>query len=114
MLENQLRNHDAFSVATLIYARLRRVSGRVIDAIYLAENLDNARHVIQLAEQTQDPDLNHLIQRLKMVLEISETAQDSPTESAHPSQQEGLISVEPDEDDIYRAQVSHRYIGALR
>lgn len=114
MLENQLRNHDAFSVATLIYARLRRVSGRVIDALYLAENLDYARHVIQLAEQTQDPDLNHLIQRLKMVLEISETAQDSPTESAHPSQQEGLISVEPDEDDIYRAQVSHRYIGALR
>ncbi len=28
---------DAFSVATLIYARLRRVSGRVIDVMYLAE-----------------------------------------------------------------------------
>ncbi len=55
MLENQLRNHDAFSVATLIYARLRRVSGRVIDAIYLAENLDYARHVIQLAEQDPRP-----------------------------------------------------------
>jgi len=49
-----------------------------------------------------------------MILEISETGQDSQTESAHPIQQEGLISVEPDEDDIYRAQVSHRYIGALR
>ena len=114
MLENQLRNHDAFSVATLIYARLRRVSGRVIDALYLAENLDYAHHVIQLAEQTQDPDLSHLIRRLKMVLEISETGQDSQIESENPIQQEGLISVEPDEQDIYRAQVSHHYIGALR
>ncbi|WP_263576449.1 hypothetical protein [Acinetobacter pseudolwoffii] len=114
MLENQLRNHDAFSVATLIYARLRRVSGRVIDAIYLAENTDYAQHVIQLAEQTQDPELSRLIGRLNMVLDIPETGQDSQIESAHPIQQEGLISVEPDEDDIYRAQVSHRYIGALR
>ena len=114
MLENQLSNHDAFSVATLIYARLRRVSGRVIDALFLAENLDYARHVIQLAEQTQDPELSHLIQRLRMVLEISETGQGSEVESANLSQQNELISVEPDEDDIYRAQVSHRYIGALR
>ncbi len=26
---------DAFSIATLLYARLRRVSGRVIDVMYL-------------------------------------------------------------------------------
>lgn len=113
MLDNQLRNHDAFSVATLIYARLRRVSGRVIDALYLAENLDYARHVIQLVEQTQDPDLNHLIHRLKIVLDISETGQKPSTESVT-LQQDDLISVEPDEQDIYRAQVSHHYIGALR
>lgn len=113
MLDNQLRNHDAFSVATLIYARLRRVSGRVIDALYLAENLDYARHVIQLVEQTQDPDLNHLIHRLKIVLDISETGQKPSTESVT-LKQDDLISVEPDEQDIYRAQVSHHYIGALR
>ena len=29
---------DAFSIATLLYARLRRVSGRVIDVMYLVEN----------------------------------------------------------------------------
>ena len=113
MLDNQLRNHDSFSVATLIYARLRRVSGRVIDALYLAENLDYARHVIQLVEQTQDPDLNHLIHRLKIVLDISETGQKPSTESVT-LQQDDLISVEPDEQDIYRAQVSHHQLGALR
>lgn len=70
MLENQLRNHDAFSVATLIYTRLRRVSGRVVDALYLAENLDYARHVIELVEQTQDPELQRLIERLKQVWDL--------------------------------------------
>lgn len=114
MLENQLRNHDAFSVATLIYARLRRVSGRVIDAIYLAENTDYARHVIQLAEQTQDLELSRLIGRLNMVLDLPLTSPPSQAEYSQPVAQEELLSVEPDEDDIYRAQVSHRYIGALR
>ncbi len=86
----------------------------MIDALYLAENLDYARHVIQLAEQTQDPDLSHLVKRLKSVLNIAETGEDSQAESVNPIHQDGLILVEPDEEDIYRAQVSHRYIGALR
>src|SRR5690606_42143663 len=111
MLENQLRNHDAFSVATLIYARLRRVSGRVIDALYLAENLDYAHHVIQLAEQTQDPDQSHLIRRLKMVREMSETGQDSQIESENPIQHEWLIAVEPDQQDTYREQSSQHDNG---
>ncbi len=34
---------DAFSIATLLYARLRRVSGRVIDVMYLVENPSYAR-----------------------------------------------------------------------
>ena len=42
-------NNEIFSVATLIYTRLRRVSGRVIDVMYLVENSDYARAVLQLA-----------------------------------------------------------------
>jgi len=56
MLDLQLRRNEAFSIATLIYARLRRVTGRVIDAMYLAENIHYAKHVIGLAEQTEDPE----------------------------------------------------------
>lgn len=44
-------------MATLIYARLRRVSGRVIDASYLTENVEYAEHVMVMAKQTQDPEL---------------------------------------------------------
>lgn len=65
MLDLQLRRNEAFSIATLIYARLRRVTGRVIDAMYLAENIHYAKHVIGLAEQTEDPELLHLVNRLK-------------------------------------------------
>ena len=114
MLDNQLRNHDAFSVATLIYARLRRVSGRVVDALYLAENPDYAQHVIELVAQTQDPELQRLIERLKQVWDLPVVRQQQFEKSAHLPQQEKLVSVEPDQDDIYRAQVAHHYIGALR
>ena len=40
---------DAFSIATLLYARLRRVSGRVIDVMYLVENPSYARQMAELA-----------------------------------------------------------------
>ena len=108
MLDLQLRRNEAFSVATLIYARLRRVTGRVIDAIYLAENISYATHVIGLAEQTGDPELLHLVGRLKTILDLSPVLEQQEQADAQ------LMSVEPTEEDIYRAQVSHHYIGALR
>ena len=45
---------DAFSIATLLYARLRRVSGRVIDVMYLVENPSYARQMAELALSTED------------------------------------------------------------
>ena len=33
-----IANADAFSVATQIYVRMRRVTGRVIDAMYVVQN----------------------------------------------------------------------------
>ncbi len=110
---NKILSHrEVFSIATLIYARLRRVSGRVIDAIYLAENIEYAQHIVELAQETQDPELLRLISRLKTVLNLSsldEPALENPIE-----ENAELLVVEPTEDDIYRAQVSHHYIGALR
>lgn len=57
-------NSEAFSAATLFYARLRRVTGRVIDALYLAENKEYARYAIEIAQQANDPELERLTQRL--------------------------------------------------
>ena len=47
-------NSDVFSTAALIYTRLRRVSGRVIDAMYLIENKEYANHIVEHALSTQD------------------------------------------------------------
>ncbi|ATO20878.1 hypothetical protein BS636_14920 [Acinetobacter sp. LoGeW2-3] len=106
-------NGDSFSIATLIYARLRRVSGRVIDAIYLSENKEYAKHVIELAEATQDHELLRLVEKLRQVFNLFADQDESLTEINRQGQ-EDLIRVEPTEEDIYRAQVSHHYIGSLR
>lgn len=110
MRPDHLVSNEAFSVATLIYARLRRVSGRVIDVIYLSDNSDYAKHIMEIATATNDPELLKLIEKFKQVsdLDLSDATQNESDEDAP------LALVEPSEDDIYRAQVSHHYIGALR
>ncbi|MFH7764481.1 hypothetical protein [Acinetobacter sp. BSP-28] len=112
MSESVIITNEVFSVATLIYARLRRVSGRVIDASYLTENLEYAEHVMVMAKQTQDPELLRLVERLTKVLGLK--VHEEPVNEILFTQHEGLISVEPTQEDIERAQGANRYIGALR
>ncbi|WP_180088128.1 MULTISPECIES: hypothetical protein [unclassified Acinetobacter] len=108
---------NAFSIATLIYARLRRVSGRVIDALYVVENVEYARFVSNLALATADPELSRLVARLYSELNLHEAAVSEAEEltdsSVQPETAEILMS-EPTAEDICKAQVAHRYIGALR
>ena len=112
-------NNEIFSVATLIYTRLRRISGRVIDVMYLVENSDYARAVLQLALATHDDELCRYAVRLNSILGdlIDADAEITPQQTA--AQQ--LLAVEnmddltePTAEEIYQAQVSHHYIGALR
>ena len=109
--EEKLLDHQIFSIATLVYARLRRVTGRVIDALYLAENTSYAHYVIGLAEETNDDELLRLCQRLRAELNLKE---ELIAPVADLSMLNELPTVEPTEDDVYQAQVSHHYIGALR
>ncbi|KHN66470.1 hypothetical protein AV645_02510 [Acinetobacter calcoaceticus] len=105
-----IANADAFSVTTQIYVRMRRVTGRVIDAMYVIQNKDYAKYVIALALETEDDDLRRCVERLKMLVDTL----------PEPSQKEKIAVVKADEDseitaeEIYRAQVPHHYIGALR
>lgn len=108
---------NAFSIATLIYARLRRVSGRVIDALYVVENVEYARFVSNLALETADPELSRLVARLYSELDLHEVAVSVPEESMVSSVQTETTEIlmsEPTAEDICKAQVAHRYIGALR
>ncbi|ETR95583.1 hypothetical protein [Acinetobacter lactucae] len=105
-----IANADAFSVATQIYVRMRRVTGRVIDAMYVVQNKDYAKYVITLALETEDDELKRCVERLKSLVDTI----------PEPSQKEEIAVVKVNEEseitaeDIYRAQVPHHYIGALR
>ena len=105
-----IANADAFSVTTQIYVRMRRVTGRVIDAMYVIQNKDYAKYVITVALETEDDELKRCVERLRSLVDTL----------PEPSQKEKLADVKVDEDseitaeDIYRAQVPHHYIGALR
>ncbi|GLG84252.1 hypothetical protein [Acinetobacter calcoaceticus] len=105
-----ITNADAFSVATQIYVRMRRVTGRVIDAMYVIQNKDYAKYVITVALETEDDELKRCVERLRSLVDTL----------PEPSQKEKLADVKVNEDseitaeDIYRAQVPHHYIGALR
>lgn len=112
-------NNEIFSVATLIYTRLRRVSGRVIDVMYLVENSDYARAVLQLALATHDDELCRYALRLNSILANLMDADAEITTSQTEVQQSDAVEniddlTEPTAEEIYRAQVSHHYIGALR
>lgn len=115
-------NNEIFSVATLIYTRLRRVSGRVIDVMYLVENSDYARAVLQLALATHDEKLCRYALRLNSILANLMDADAEITSPQTEAQQLDAVEnieniddlTEPTAEEIYRAQVSHHYIGALR
>lgn len=120
-----LGQSELFSVATLIYTRLRRVSGRVIDVMYLVENTDYARYVVQLALATQDAELHHHISRLEAILvklapqydRTNDIQNDLSIDKKEESEEltDSLEEThEPTEEEIYQAQVAHHYIGALR
>ena len=104
---------DTFSIATLLYARLRRVSGRVIDVLYLVENPSYARQMAELALSTEVAELIRLVSRLDSVMDLfnyeEPEAIEKPKNMNNSRYESGAT-----EEEIYRAQVSHHYIGALR
>lgn len=95
-----------------MYARLRRVTGRVIDVKYLVQDQVYAQYVIELATSTQDLELNQHAMRLQALMGIDEKIQHVVLQEI--PQQEDVIEPEITEEEIYKAQVSHHYIGALR
>lgn len=103
-------NAEAFSVSTQIYVRMRRVTGRVIDALYVVQNKDYAKYVMALALETDDDELKRYVERLNSLTDsIPELSQKQITANVQLSEESEITA-----EDIYRAQVPHHYIGALR
>ncbi|MCX3004986.1 hypothetical protein OFD44_07935 [Acinetobacter baumannii] len=105
-----IANAEAFTLATQIYVRMRRVTGRVIDAMYVVQNKDYAKYVIALALEAEDDELKRCVERLMVLTNsIPEQSQKEMTVSIQTSEESEITA-----EDIYRAQVPHHYIGALR
>ncbi|ESK56497.1 hypothetical protein [Acinetobacter tjernbergiae] len=112
-------NAEAFAIATQMYVRLRRVSGRVIDVMYLVHDKDYARYVVEFALETKDVELERYAARLSSVIDLypepslvlEESKGDLKTE---PVDDLDAYSAEVTPEEIYQAQVAHHYIGALR
>ena len=107
------RDSDTFSAATLFYTRLRRVTGHVVDVRYLVENKEYSKYVIEIAMKTNDLELDRLIQRLYDLLNL-DTVSETPVNVESLEMTEPEYISEATADEIYQAQVSHHYIGALR
>ncbi len=105
-----IANAEAFTLATQIYVRMRRVTGRVIDAMYVVQNKDYAKYVIALALEAEDDELKRCVERLMVLTDsIPEQFQKEMTVNIQTSEESEITA-----EDIYRAQVPHHYIGALR
>ncbi|ENU29961.1 hypothetical protein F991_02448 [Acinetobacter sp. CIP-A165] len=115
-----LVNAEAFTIATQMYVRLRRVSSRVIDVMYLVSNKAYAKHIVDIALATQDAELERYVARLSPLIDLY-----PEPKAVVIAEQKGRLenewvdasdvySNEVTAEEIYQAQVSHHYIGALR
>lgn len=92
-----------FSIATMLYARLRKVNSRVIDVMYLMQDRSYAHHVITIALETKDAELASYVDRLRHALDLpddmagrkiaqSDDQYDSQSKSKAAKQEEGHVS----------------------
>ncbi|NNP69612.1 hypothetical protein [Acinetobacter sp. Ac_5812] len=114
-----LVNAEAFTIATQMYVRLRRVCGRVIDVMYLVNNKDYAKHVLDIALTTQDPELERFVHRLSPLIDLYPEPNPLVVETKNATEKQPAeiletYSMEVTDEEIYQAQVHHHYIGALR
>lgn len=114
-----LVNAEAFAIATQIYVRLRRVCGRVIDVMYLVNNKDYAKHIVDIALSTEDEELEKQVTRLRPLIDLypepAVVIEELKVETKKQKEvQQETYSMDVTAEEIYQAQVHHHYIGALR
>lgn len=102
-------NNLTFTVATRLYNRFRRVSGRVIDVRYLIENKQYAEYVVEQTIVSDDLELKEISEQLLKLIHLEITPPKALEDELYDQ-----YAVEVTEEEIYKAQVRHHYIGALR
>ncbi|WP_411686247.1 hypothetical protein [Acinetobacter pseudolwoffii] len=90
---------EIFSIATLLYSRLRKVSSRVIDVTYMMQDHSYAHHVITIALETRDEQLAQYVERLRVAMDLpdekmlqTEIERDTEKMSTATRHEEGHVS----------------------
>ena len=112
-------NAEAFAVATEMFVCLSRVGCRVIDVMYLVHDPSYARYVAEIALASQDVELQRQVARLSNCLDLYPEPPMLEVEEIQITALEKMedfetYTQEATAEEIYQAQVSHHYIGALR
>lgn len=63
-----MTSDDKFAAATHLYVLMRRKSGRVIDTVWMAQNVEYASEIIKLARAKADPEIAKLADRFEAVM----------------------------------------------
>lgn len=63
-----MTDSEALAIATRLYVRLRQHAGRVIDAVWMSQNVDYAREIIKLCRLQADPELSQLADRFEALV----------------------------------------------
>lgn len=118
-LVDETLNAEFFSLATQLYVRLRRHTGRVIDTVYMAQNEQYAREILTLAATQVDAELSSLTARLNLLLasagldipvlnEAVELPVVQPATVAPVARNLAALEAE------HKEEAAQHYIGALR
>ena len=92
---------ERFSLATHLYVRLRRSSGRVVDAVWMAQNDEYAHEILRLAAGDPDAETQNLVQRFYALLGTRSATRKPAPAPARPA-------------PVVETEVAQHYIGTLR
>lgn len=74
-----LINPEVFTLASQLYVRMRR-SGRVVDAVYMAQNTEYAHEILRIAARETDADILDIVARFEALFaREAEKAKPLPT-----------------------------------
>lgn len=100
-------NEQLTSLATHLYVKLRRDTGRVIDVIWFMRNDEYAREILKIARGVRDAELDKLIERIEIILHGGgKASHGTPAPSPVP-----VADLSPAE---VQAHATGRYRGGLR
>lgn len=66
-MNEAIMNPDMFHLASQLYVKMRR-SGRVVDAVYMAQNSEYAHEVLRIAARETDADVLDMVARFEALL----------------------------------------------